>query len=202
MPTEAPFHLILASASPRRRQLLAEAGYRFDVVPPPVAEPAGRGAPVPPRQRAEALAYFKARAVANLHPLAWVLAADTLVVVGGEVLGKPADAGEAREMLRRLAGTRQAVITGVAMLGPAGYRQLASETTFVTMRAMDDDDLAAYVDSGEWRGKAGAYAIQETADRFVTSVEGSFTNVVGLPMERVGGMIGNARRRAASGASP
>ncbi|KKK82794.1 hypothetical protein LCGC14_2799860, partial [marine sediment metagenome] len=82
------------------------------------------------------------------------------------------------------------VITGVALLGPGPRRLIASDTTHVTMRRITDDEIQAYLDSGEWQGKAGAYAIQETADRFVTSVEGSFTNVVGLPMELVRRMLG------------
>ena len=93
-------------------------------------------------------------------------------------------------MLETLSGSRHAVITGVALLGPGPRRLIASDTTHVTMRRMTDDEIQAYLDSGEWQGKAGAYAIQETADRFVTSVEGSFTNVVGLPMELVRRMLG------------
>ena len=92
-------------------------------------------------------------------------------------------------MLRRLSGTRHVVITGVALLGPNGYRRIASESTFVTMRAMSDEEIVGYLDSGEWQGKAGAYAIQETADRFVDRIEGSLSNVVGLPMERIERMV-------------
>lgn len=176
--------LVLASSSPRRKQLLREAGLSFEAADPPVAEPVHLGMEVSPARRAEALAYFKARAVADRSEDALVLGADTVVSVDGQLLGKPADADDARRMLRMLSNTRQAVITGVALLG-AGRRCIASETTFVTMRQISDSELEDYIASGEWEGKAGAYAIQETADRFVTELEGSFSNVVGLPMELV-----------------
>jgi septum formation protein len=186
--------LVLASSSPRRRQLLEEAGLEHEVVAPPLAEPVHLGKGLWPARRTEALAYFKARAVSDARPEDLVLGADTVVAVGGRVLGKPADADDARRILRMLSGTRQAVITGVALLGP-GRRGIASETTYVTMRSMSEEELEAYIASGEWKGKAGAYAIQETADRFVTKLEGSFSNVVGLPMELVGRMLRLAGRR-------
>ena len=192
-PTGRTVRLILASSSPRRRHLLAEAGFDFEVVPPATEEPLELAAGLPPAQQAEALAYFKARSVAGDHPQAFVLGADTVVAVGGGVLGKPADRPEAGQMLRCLSGTRHAVITGVALLGPRGFRRIDSETTFVTMRPMSDGEVEAYLASGEWMGKAGAYAIQETADRFVDKVEGSFRNVVGLPVELISRMLGTVR---------
>ncbi len=183
-------HLVLASSSPRRRQLLTEAGYAFDAVAPAVEEPSELAADLGPAKTAEALAYFKARSVADRRPEAHVLGADTVVSAGGELLGKPADETDAERMLRRLSGTRHQVITGVALLSPGGGRAIHSEVTHVTMRGMTDEELAGYLASGEWAGKAGAYAIQETADRFVTRLEGSFSNVVGLPMELVGRLLG------------
>ncbi len=183
MPTKS--RLILASSSPRRRRLLAEAGLEFDVVEPPIHEPDGGKNKPPPVRQAEAAAYFKARAVADRHPEATVLAADTVVATDQQLLGKPANEDQARQMLRGLSGTRHRVITGVALLRPPHQRLIASATTYVTMRKMSDDEIEAYIESGEWKGKAGAYAIQETADRYVVSVEGSFTNVVGLPVELV-----------------
>ena len=187
--------LVLASSSPRRRQLLAEAGYDFEVVDPPIEELTDFGAALRPTGRAEALAYFKARSVAELMPHAYVIGADTVVAAAGapgELLGKPADSIEAERMLRRLSGTRHQVITGVALLGPGGYRQISSDVTHVTMRAMTKEEIEAYVASGEWIDKAGAYAIQESADRFVEKVEGSFSNVIGMPMEMVGRMLAAA----------
>jgi len=187
--------LILASASPRRRQLLEEARYEFDVVVPPIAEPDALLSKLSPTNQAEALAYFKARAVADRCPDACVLGADTLVAVAGEIMGKPADEADARRMLGALSGTRQEVITGVALICSDNTRLISSETTRVTMREILKAEIDAYIASGEWKDKAGAYAIQETADKFVTRVEGSFTNVVGLPMELVERMLRELRER-------
>jgi len=188
-----PSRLVLASGSARRRQLLAEAGLEFEVVVPAIPEPENGPAKLSPARQAEALAYFKARAVAEEHPDATVLGADTVVAGDHGVLGKPADAGEAQRMLGLLSGTRHQVITGVAVLGPQGERLIASDSTYVTMRRMGEEEIESYVVSGEWQGKAGAYAIQETADRFVEALEGSFTNVVGLPIELVLRMLQELR---------
>ena len=186
--------LILASASPRRRQLLAEAGWTFRVVEPPMPEPDDGWHALGPKGLAEALAYFKARSVWEAHPGDWVLGVDTVVWHAGRLIGKPADEAEARAILKGLCGTRHAVITALAILGPPAVRLIASDTTYVTMRPASDADIQAYLDSGEWRGKAGAYAIQETGDRFVQRVEGSFSNVVGLPLELLQRMIERIRR--------
>lgn len=191
--TVAQSRLILASSSPRRRQLLVEAGVDFEVIDPRIPEPQDGVEGLSPGRRAEAAAYFKARAVAERHPDAIVLAGDTVVSVADKILGKPADSEEARRMLRTLSGTRHEVITGVALLGPGGQRLIASAVTRVTMREITGDEIDAYVDSGEWMGKAGAYAIQETADRYIEAVEGSFTNVVGMPMELVLRMLRELR---------
>ncbi len=177
---------ILASQSPRRQQLLREAGYSFEVVPPPVPEPPTPEQHLSPAQQAEALAYFKARSVADAT--GWrkpVLGADTVVALGERIFGKPADAADARRVLQALAGTDQAVITGVALLGPGGCRWIGSQATLVRMRAMSEAEMDAYIASGAWEGKAGAYGIQDAGDAFVTAVEGSFSNVVGLPLELV-----------------
>jgi len=187
-PTE-PSDLILASSSPQRRRLLAEAGYRFRVIVPDLPEPDAVFHKLPPRQQAEALAYFKAREVFDKHPDAIVLGADTLVVLGKRILGKPADRLQAETMLRSISGALQCVITGIALLHPSGRRLIASEVTWIIMRPMSEEEIQQYLASGEWIGKAGAYAIQETADRFVERIEGSFTNVVGLPTELLRRMI-------------
>ena len=181
--------LILASASPRRRHLLSEAGYRFTVVPAAVDEPsapAGWSA----AEHAEWVAVAKARHVVAGLDTGVVLGADTVVSLDGHIIGKPDDADHARAILAQLAGTRQAVVTGVCAWDvDAGWYLASSDCTWVTMRAMTPDEIDAYVSSGEALGKAGAYAIQETGDRFVESVEGSFTNVVGLPMELVARLL-------------
>ena len=176
--------IVLASASPRRRELLAEAGVQFEVVPADVDES------LPPGIEAEAgavlLARTKALAVGGrLGPRqGLVLAADTIVALGGRFLGKPADPQDARAMLRALSSSRHAVVTGVAVLRTSdGVLETGFERTWVTMREITPDEIEAYVRSGEWQGKAGGYAIQETADRFVTGLDGSFDNVVGFPSE-------------------
>lgn len=175
---------------------MTEAGYRFEAVDPPFDEPSDLGPALRPARRAEALAYFKARSVAESMPAAYVLGADTIVASAGspgEVLGKPSDVADAERMLRRLSGTRHRVITGVSLLGPGGCRRIVSAVTYVTMRSLTDDEVRQYVDSREWEGKAGGYGIQGPADRFVAGVEGSFSNVIGLPMEMVADLLGEVR---------
>jgi nucleoside triphosphate pyrophosphatase len=173
--------ILLASASPRRRELLAGAGLEFDARATDVPEDLPPG--IEPEAAAVLLAERKARA-AREASAEFVLAADTIVAVGTEFLGKPSDRAEARRMLERLSGSRHKVITGVCALRTAdGKTASAFERTFVTMRAITPVEIEAYVASGEWEGKAGGYAIQETADRFVTRLEeGGFDNVVGLPV--------------------
>ena len=153
------------------------------MVPPLLDEPNHLPVGSPPTAYAESLAYFKARSVAESHPDARVLGADTVVAVNGRILGKPVDADDARNMLKELSHNRHVVITGVALVGPGDARRIASDVTYVTMRPMSQQEIEEYIASGEWDGKAGAYAIQETADRFITKLEGSVSNVVGLPME-------------------
>jgi septum formation protein len=181
--------IVLASASPRRRELLARAGLVFEVAPAPVDEDLGAFAA--PEDAALELAQRKALAAARAlrDRRALVIGADTVVAVAaGEgrwtLLGKPEDEREADAMLRSLSATRHQVITGVCVVRtPDLVRRRAFERTWVTMRAWSDADRAAYVRSGEWRDKAGGYAIQESADRFVTALdEGGFDNVVGLPV--------------------
>jgi septum formation protein len=126
--------------------------------------------------------------VAGTYPDHVVLAADTVVLLKGHILGKPADAADARRILRRLRGTRHAVVTGVAVCWGEAERTGAEETA-VVMRRVADEAIDAYVASGAPMGKAGAYAVQEQGDRFIERMEGSYTNVVGLPMELVGRML-------------
>jgi len=184
--------LILASGSPRRAQLLADNGYQFEVVPPPLEEPDESSPRVPPEQLAEALSYYKARSVANTIRCsdAAILAADTVVAYQSRIFGKPGDAEAARAILSVLAGTTHQVITGVTVLQPAsGLRLIGHEVTHVTMRPMSPDVLDQYIASGAWRGKAGAYGIQDHGDAYIERIQGSFTNVVGLPMSLVAKML-------------
>lgn len=183
--------LVLASASPRRRELLSRLGVPFEVVTSGADESAPAG--VPPDEVARLVARRKAESVARTRDDA-VLGADTIVVASdGEILGKPADAADARRILRKLSGTTHRVVTGVCLATERGTRfETGSDSTSVTMRPLTDAEIEAYVASGESYDKAGAYAIQETGDRFVVSVDGSFTNVVGLPLELVGTMLAAA----------
>jgi septum formation protein len=177
--------LVLASASPRRKSLLLAAGLRFEVRASSVPET------IPPGTTGTAaardLAVAKARAVAEGAGEALVLAADTVVALDdGRLLDKPRDREESAAHLRALSGTTHSVITGVCLKEtPGGAEEVFHVETRVTMRALTDAEIAAYADSGEGLDKAGGYAIQERADRFVTRVEGSFSNVVGLPVEEV-----------------
>ena len=184
--------LILASASPRRSQLLADAGFVFSVAPCRLPEPTQPPPGLSPVRWAEALAYFKASAVAREHPDAWVLGADTLVACAGELLGKPSDAADAQRMLQLQAGRRSDVITGVALVHRApSQRHLTHAVTGVWMR--DDPALITeYVASGDWAGKAGAYGIQTVGDRLIERLDGSFSNVVGLPIELIVQLLATA----------
>lgn len=187
MPIEhaKPRTLVLASASPRREQLLREAGYDFLVQPSRLREP-DDVLEVPAVELAEALSFFKAREVAEMFPEATVLGADTVVSAGGAIFGKAADVDDARRILRKLMRTPQEVITGVTLYCEARRERIIThDVTGVTMSPMSEAQLEAYLQSGQWQGKAGAYGIQDHDDQFVERLEGSFTNVVGLPMELV-----------------
>ncbi len=171
--------LILASASPRRRQLLADAGVSFVVETSPVVEAIGHGES--PEAYVRRLAREKAAGVARSHPEDWVLAADTEVVLDGRVLGKPRDSGEAVAMLASLSGRCHGVMTAFALLGPSGTREGLCRTE-VCFRALSGAEIRRYVATGEPMDKAGAYGIQGGAAHMVESIRGSYTNVVGLPM--------------------
>lgn len=173
--------LILASASPRRAELLAAAGYGFTVQPVEVDERLLPGEV--PSDAVVRLSRLKAEAL-EAPPGAWVLAADTLVTVDGKALGKPAGAEEAAAMLRQLNGRAHSVVTGVTV---RSGRHLLTDVveTHVWMEGLDEGAIAWYVASGEPLDKAGAYGIQGLASRFVTRIEGSYTCVVGLPMDVV-----------------
>ena len=175
--------LVLASASPRRRELLARAGVAFVVVPAEVDETPRAGET--PRAYAERVAADKARAAAAARPQAHVLAADTVVVLDDEILGKAADEGQAADMLRRLSGRTHVVLTATCLLSPGGAVHARAVATEVDVRPLAEEELAAYLDSEEWRGKAGAYAVQGIFAAFVTAIRGSYTNVVGLPLAEV-----------------
>jgi septum formation protein len=177
--------LVLASGSPRRRALLREAGFRFEVRRPHVDEQ-----PLPgerPDDLVRRLSVEKARAVSHeVDPRACVLASDTVVVLDGEILGKPRDVPHAIEMLSRIAGRTHTVYTGFAALVPeTGSLDADFITSDVSLRAIASDELEAYVATGEPLDKAGSYALQGEGGRFVRDVRGSRSNVIGLPLETV-----------------
>ena len=189
--------LVLASASPRRQELLRNAGVRFVVQPTNIPEVPQPGEA--PRAFAERMAREKALTVFRRRPNDFVLGADTIVIVDGEILGKPRDSADAVRMLRVLSGRTHQVITGVCLVSPrlrtedwrqqAGFEDIRSETTLVTMDPLGDDDIHSYVSTGEPTDKAGAYAIQGRASRWVSHIEGDYFNVVGLPVSLVYKML-------------
>jgi septum formation protein len=174
--------LILASASPRRAEILRRAGFVFEVLPAEVDET--RHANESPEEYVKRLAQEKAVGSAErVQDAAAILGADTTVNVDGMVLGKPADAVDAAAMLRKLSGRTHEVLTGLALLLlPRRAMQATVTRTHVTFTAMSDVEIADYVASGEPFGKAGGYAIQERGSRFVERIEGDYFNVVGLPV--------------------
>ncbi len=173
--------LILASASPRRLDLLRQIGIEPDaVIPAEIDETPG--AKELPAALAPRLAECKARAVAEAHPGAWVLGADTVVGCGQRILPKPDDENAARQCLKLLSGRRHRVIGGICVVDPRGRARSRRVVTAVTLKRLTPAETDAYLASGEWRGKAGGYAIQGRAGGFVTAVNGSYFNVVGLPL--------------------
>jgi septum formation protein len=182
--------LVLASASPRRQELLRNAGIPFEVQPANIAEDALPGESA--KACAERLAREKALTVAGQRPHNndndIVLGADTVVVVDGQLLGKPADAADAARILRMLSGRKHQVITGVCLV-VSGKPSVSSETTVVTMNELTDQDIVDYVAGGEPMDKAGAYAIQGIASRWIPRIEGDYGNVVGLPVALVFRML-------------
>lgn len=186
--------LILASASPRRAELLRAAGVDFEVATTDIDEARRPGET--PSAYVRRLASEKSAAAMNVAraPDALVLGADTAVVVDGDILGKPPDDEGGAAMLHRLSGRRHDVMTGISLRG--NYFELVRvETTTVFVAPLSDEDVAWYVASGEGRDKAGGYAIQGLASRFIPRIEGSYSNVVGLPIESVIGMLTESRRR-------
>ena len=175
--------ILLASASPRRAELLTAAGLAFDVLAADVDE-----TPLPgetPEACCLRLARAKAEAVAPVARGRVVVAADTIVVVDGEILGKPVDQSDARRMLGLLSGRRHEVLTAVAVMTPGAPVAAAMERTAVEFSSLTAGEIGWYVESGEPRDKAGAYAIQGLASRFVARIDGSYSNVVGLPVPAV-----------------
>lgn len=180
--------ILLASASPRRFELLSMTGIAFEVCSPQVDENE-MGAPDAVVQK---LARKKARAALQTHPGRAVLAADTLVYAKGEVLGKPRDAQDALRMLQLLEGDAHDVYTGVCLIDASGREQLGMDRTRVHFTRMSREEMEAYIACGEPFDKAGAYAIQGRAGMYISGIEGSYSNVVGLPLHLVKAFLDNA----------
>jgi septum formation protein len=180
--------IVLASRSPRRRELLGRFIESFRIVAPDIDE-SSIDETDPERFALEA-AVLKAETVAAAFPDAIVIGADTVVTIDERTLGKPAGRDQARSMLELLSGRTHRVITGVAVVHKASDRRIVeSETTAVTFRPLSPEMIAAYLDRGDFVDKAGAYAIQDVGGKFISSVEGDYDNVVGFPVSRVVSML-------------
>ena len=184
----ATARLVLASASPRRLELLGQVGLTADAAEP--AEIDERPLPSEtPAQIARRLAEAKARAVVARHPGAFILAADTVVACGRRILPKAADEAQARASLMRLSGRRHKVHTGIAVIDPEGRCRARVVITTVTFKRLGAAEVEAYLMSGEWRDKAGGYAIQGRAALFAPAINGSYSNVVGLPLSETANLL-------------
>lgn len=184
--------LVLASASPRRAEILRAVGWDFEVAPANIDESVRDGET--PAGYVERLAREKAEAAARARRFGLVLGADTVVVVDGEILGKPRDAGEARRMLASLRGRWHEVLTGVALVRAEDSRAVVSHArTRVRFAKMSDEEIDSYIATGESSDKAGAYAVQGRAALFVEGIDGDYWNVVGLPVRLVYELAGSFR---------
>lgn len=182
---------ILASASPRRRELLASIGLEFDVQPSHIAEVRGDGEA--PEEYVARLSREKAHALASQNPSRWVIAADTTVLHGDQLLEKPVDAADAARMLAAIAGRTHIVYTGVTLENvERGYRDTRVAESEVRMLPLSEGEIDWYVRTGEPLDKAGAYAVQGIGSMFIDSVHGSYTNVVGLPLATLFQMLRKA----------
>lgn len=185
---DAPVSFILASASPRRVELLAQIGVIADKIDPADIDEIPLHGEIP-RLYAERMAVEKAMAVAGKHKGSLILAADTVVACGRRILQKADDEAEARQFLKLLSGRKHKVITGLALILPDGVMLKKTVVSSVTFRPLGNDDITHYIDSGEWQGKAGGYAIQGIAAAYIRALSGSYSNVVGLPLFEVAGWL-------------
>ena len=183
--------IVLASASPRRKKLLSQAGYHFIVEKSDIDESKYSANKIEPYKFAEQLALAKAKNVAANHPDKLVIGADTIVDFQGAIIGKAADEKQAGEIVRKLFSKPHKVITGIAIVRINDNTELVThDVTIVYPRKMSPEQIKEHIKSGTWKGKAGAYAIQETGDMFVDRIEGSLTNVMGFPMELLERLLG------------
>ena len=195
MSEQRPVSIVLASASPRRKELLAEGGYKFTVFAPKIDESAFLADGISPCEYAKRLALAKAKNVAEKLPASLVIGADTVVDFQGQIIGKPADSKEAEQITRKLFSGPHKVITAVAIVRVSdGTEIVESDTTTVYPKKLTAEQIAEHIKSESWRDKAGAYAIQEGGDEFIEKIEGSLTNVMGLPMELLGSVLAGLGR--------
>jgi septum formation protein len=184
--------IALASTSPRRAELLLQLGLPFRVLPPSDDEQSG----VPPHP-AEAVRFLAERKLRSVFPalgsLRWALACDTLLESDGRIIGKPTDRTDARATLLALTSRTHRVHTGIALADPNRIVRLEVATTEVTFRSMSNGEIERYLDTGEWQGVAGGYRIQETGSLLVASLTGEYSNVVGLPLSTLYGILRNSR---------
>jgi len=181
--TRFDIKFILASASKRRSELLSKSGYKFEVAPAEIDEESFLKEGITPVRFAEQTALAKANEIAARNPESLVLGADTVVDCDGQIIGKASDEQHAKEITEKLFSQPHKVITAVALVRKSDNLEIVeSDTTVIYPKPMSKQQIAEHIRSGRWKGKAGAYAIQES-DEFIKRVEGSFTNVIGLPME-------------------
>lgn len=185
---ETGFSLVLASASPRRLQLLKQVGIIPAVVDPADIDETPRIKEIPGNLAAR-LAKQKLETIANKYPRHWILAADTVVTCGRRVISKPSDEVEARQNLEILSGRRHRVISSVCVLGPSGKFNQRCVATRVLFKRLHLSEVEFYIGTGEWRDKAGGYGIQGQGARFIQSINGSYSNIVGLPLFETCGML-------------
>jgi len=180
--------VILASTSPRRRELLALLGIAFEIVPPAAEEVPFPG--LPPLEQAKQFALDKALSIARRHPDDLVLGSDTVIEIDGTLVGKPQDLDDAGTMLRRLRGRSHHVHTAIALIHEAAYVTVVRvETALVRMTPFTDRELRRYLETGESLGKAGAYSIQGEGARFIEAIEGDYPTIVGLPLRQTAALL-------------
>lgn len=187
LPEALQERLLLASASPRRREILENLGFEFEILPSNVDE-----SEVPwndPVKSAKLLAEIKGVDAQMTRPRKTIIAADTIVLCDGQVMGKPGSPEEAKEMLEALSGRMHEVVTGIALITPPNIRIIEAESTRVFFRGLGPEEISRYIETGEPFDKAGAYAIQGYASAFIEKIEGCYFNVVGLPVSRLFGMF-------------
>jgi len=188
--------VVLASTSPRRKELLTEAGWKFTVCPPKIDESIFSAEQSDPFEYVEKLALAKAESVAAKYPDHLVIGADTIAYLDGRIIGKPADAEDAKRITKKLFSAPHKVITALAIVRLSDDTKLVkSDMTIIYPRQISEQQILEHIKSDSWQNKAGAYAIQQAGDEFVEKIEGSLTNVMGLPMELLDRMLGKIIKR-------